>query len=429
MKLKLVLSIFLTLIYVVGNSQIKTIYYNQYNPKFEPQLTITDEKIYILSSNGVYLKNINDLNSSTDWNSIFNGIAVIDLVISDKNILATADKFYTNNNLLFKSENNGSTFITYSPNEFSLPVDKNDSDYEYYLNFQKVLQLDYVENSNTLIAIDNYGVYRSEDFSKSWIPISDHYIDSYLHSSLKCSPHNSNIIIYGFDTMLTSIENGKFKYTTDNGAIWNEIGTNFLNATGIAFHPSDPNIIVLAGGNVVKSSDGGHSWDEMINDIHSYDQGGIDDITFDLREGNRLFGTSQGKGMMYSDDFGKTWNEYYPIPTENSKIADFEQYGSKLYILMADYTLYELDLELIDSAVEEVAEDSLSLTISADTLQFSSASEIEQVEIYSADGMLLHSAESNANDGNIDISALSAGVHIAVFTTSDGQTISKKIIK
>lgn len=94
---------------------------------------------------------------------------------------------------------------------------------------------------------------------------------------------------------------------------------------------------------------------------------------------------------------------------------------------MADYTLYELDLELIDSAVEEVAEDSLSLTISADTLQFSSASEIAQVEIYSADGMLLHSAESNANDGNIDISALSAGVHIAVFTTSDGQTISKKI--
>ncbi len=418
---------FITLILCIttlfsGYSQISTINLKEYTGNFRPQIKIIDSKIYITLKNGLYSKNLIDITDKRKlWETNFKGIALNDFCINEQDIIATADQFYLNKNLIIYSEDLGKSINISTPKDIYPSIDVEGIKYEQNIGVLSQNSL----NKNEIFANGWYSLYKSVDFGKSWEQILDWYdIKSIAHSPLQ----NGTIII-GHNLFTDCDNNSSYMISFDSGNSWKNTQSIFLSATGIAFHPSDPNIIVLAGGNVVKSSDGGHSWDEMINDIHSYDQGGIDDITFDLREGNRLFGTSQGKGMMYSDDFGKTWNEYYPIPTENSKIADFEQYGSKLYILMADYTLYELDLELIDSAVEEVAEDSLSLTISADTLQFSSASEIEQVEIYSADGMLLHSAESNANDGNIDISALSAGVHIAVFTTSDGQTISKKIIK
>lgn len=426
MRIKIILSIIWSCLYLSAFSQIQSIEFNQYQYQiFKPQIKIAEDNLFLTTPSGVYYKSLSDITSNENvWKYLLGGIAVNDIIINGNNILASADKFYTSGNVFLLSVDSGKNFENFTPEEFSKYFLPDEKYVDLYSNRQTVYKLDYSSSNNKLVAWDSYGIYQSADFGKTWNKISDTHALPPL--SIKYNPHNDNMIIFGFESEEESLDNAYFILSSDNGKSWNYIPKSFYDATSIAFHSTNSDLIVLAGGNVVKSSDGGITWEEM--HTSDYENDYIDYLSFDTRGSDRLYGTSKGKGMMYSDDFGKTWEEYYSIPTDNSKIADFEQYGSKLYILMSDYTLYELDLELIDSAVEEVTEDSLYLTICANALQFSSDSEIARVEIYRADGMLLHSVENNAKAGNIDISALSEGVHIAVFTTSDGHTISKKII-
>jgi len=100
---------------------------------------------------------------------------------------------------------------------------------------------------------------------------------------------------------------GIFK-TTDGGESWFPIneGLGNLNATSLAIHPSDPNIL-FAGtrDGAYRSLDGGGHWEplEALNSLCSC----VTRFTIDPYDGNIIYAYGRGEGLFKSTDGGESW--------------------------------------------------------------------------------------------------------------------------
>ena len=79
---------------------------------------------------------------------------------------------------------------------------------------------------------------------------------------------------------------------------------------GVAFCPTDPNIIVFGGdmGAMYRTEDGGGHWTIVGGPSgHQPSTGGVWDVRFDLKHPNIVW--SAGQGVYRSVDYGKTWQD------------------------------------------------------------------------------------------------------------------------
>ena len=137
------------------------------------------------------------------------------------------------------------------------------------------------------------------------------------------------------------------------------------------------------------------------------------------------------KSICYSDDFGATWVELCEISLgEEDYVIDFVQHDNKIYTYSKNYKVHQIDLELLESSVEEVAIDNgtVSVSVVGNSLQINSKTPISMVEIYNISGVKLHSSEM-LEGAVVDISALTKGTYVARLYASNGNSVSIKFNK
>jgi photosystem II stability/assembly factor-like uncharacterized protein len=183
------------------------------------------------------------------------------------------------------------------------------------------------------IAQVNGGVWKSDDYGRTWTPIFDHESTQSI-GAIAIAPSNPNIIYVGSGEGLhrpdLSVGNGIYK-STDAGKTWTHLGLrDGLQIPALAIDPRDPNKVFAAvlghpyGPNeergLFRSSDGGQTWQKV---IYKNENTGASDVEIDLsnpdviyasmweaREGpwednNEVNGT--GGGLFKSTDGGNTW--------------------------------------------------------------------------------------------------------------------------
>jgi photosystem II stability/assembly factor-like uncharacterized protein len=198
----------------------------------------------------------------------------------------------------------------------------------------------------------NGGVWKSDDYGRTWIPIFDREPSQSI-GAIAVAPSNPNIIYVasgeGLHRPDLSVGNGIYK-STDAGKTWTHLGLrDGLQIPALAIDPRDPNRVFAAvlghpyGPNeergLFRSTDGGQTWQKV---IYKDENTGASDVEIDpsnpdviyasmweAREGpwednNEVNGT--GGGLFKSTDGGSTWN-----PLTNGLPKDLAQ----IYVAIA----------------------------------------------------------------------------------------------
>jgi photosystem II stability/assembly factor-like uncharacterized protein len=198
----------------------------------------------------------------------------------------------------------------------------------------------------------NGGVWKSDDYGRTWTPIFDHESTQSI-GAIAVASSNPNIIYVasgeGLHRPDLSVGNGIYK-STDAGKTWTHLGLrDGFQIPALAVDPRDPNRVFAAvlghpyGPNeergLFRSTDGGQTWEKS---IYKNENTGASDVEIDpsnpdviyasmweVREGpwednNEVNGT--GGGLFKSTDGGNTWH-----PLTNGLPKDLAQ----IYVAIA----------------------------------------------------------------------------------------------
>ena len=180
----------------------------------------------------------------------------------------------------------------------------------------------------------NGGVWKSDDFGRTWNPIFDHESSQSI-GAIAVAPSDPNVVYVGSGEGLhrpdLSVGNGIYK-STDAGKTWTHLGlTDGQQIPALAIDPRDPNRVFAAvlghpygpseERGLYRSTDGGQNWQRM---IAKDENTGCSDVEIDssnpdvlyasmweVREGpwedgNEFNGA--GGGLFKSTDGGNTWH-------------------------------------------------------------------------------------------------------------------------
>jgi photosystem II stability/assembly factor-like uncharacterized protein len=182
----------------------------------------------------------------------------------------------------------------------------------------------------------NGGVWKSDDYGRTWTPIFDHESTQSI-GAIAVAPSNPDTIYVasgeGLHRPDLSIGNGIYK-STDAGKTWTHLGLrDGFQIPALAIDPRDPNRVFAAvlghpygpseERGLFRSTDGGQTWQKVINKDENT---GASDVEIDpsnpdtiyasmweAREGpwedGNLF-NGNGGGLFKSSDGGTTW---YPL--------------------------------------------------------------------------------------------------------------------
>jgi photosystem II stability/assembly factor-like uncharacterized protein len=197
------------------------------------------------------------------------------------------------------------------------------------------------------VAQVNGGVWKSDDYGRTWNPIFDHEPTQSI-GALAVAPSDPNIIYVGSGEGLhrpdLSVGNGIYK-STDAGKTWTHLGLrDGQQIPALAVDPRDPNRVFAAvlghpygpseERGIYRSTDGGQNWQRVI--AKDENTGGSDveidpsnpDVVYasmwEVREGpwedgNEVNGT--GGGLFKSTDGGSTWQALtHGLPQDLSQI-------------------------------------------------------------------------------------------------------------
>jgi photosystem II stability/assembly factor-like uncharacterized protein len=210
----------------------------------------------------------------------------------------------------------------------------------------------------------NGGVWKSDDYGRTWNPIFDHE-DTQSIGAIAVASSDPNMIYVasgeGLHRPDLSIGNGIYK-STDAGKSWTHLGLrDGFQIPAIAVDPRDPNRVFAAvlghpyGPNVerglYRSTDGGKSWQRA---IYKDENTGASDVEIDAsnpdviyaslwevregpwEDGNEVNGT--GGGLFKSTDGGNTWTQLSSgLPKDLSQIyvAIAPSNSNRLYATVA----------------------------------------------------------------------------------------------
>ncbi len=122
------------------------------------------------------------------------------------------------------------------------------------------------------------GVWKTEDYGNTWVPISDGYFETGSIGSIRVAPSDADIVYVGTgsDGIRSNVIVGRGVYrSTDAGATWEHAGLREMGQIGaVEVHPANPDVAYAAAlGNpwaksdergVYRTRDGGRSWDQVL---------------------------------------------------------------------------------------------------------------------------------------------------------------------
>jgi hypothetical protein len=392
---------------------------------YRPKLKLLDDTLYVCSNTGIYRKN---LRQNTDWELYaFDNIPIIEFCKERNNLLAISPGTKDGtDSLMFLSEDNGRTFKNYTSSHFF-----EEGNYNYP---HRIIQNP--QNPNSLLLYHScYGLSKSENFGNSWQNLNDRSgMQNWLASF---HPLDTTTIFYTGETAYLA---GFIYKSIDNGLTWSQYihpgGDNCIHH--IAFHPTDPHILVYSGELTMgKSTDKGETW--AVTDL--YDTGMyFYKVLFDENNPANLYASGVNRKFLHdneiilvyrSTDVGNSWHLAYSenLNMDCGGVLDMVKYENKLIFYTYNCGLFELDLNTIPLSIRTIdnKEDiSIYPNPVQNTLYFNTEANIERIEIIDAMGRVIQKTIVLGNEKTVDVSKLNNGIYFAFFHAK-GQKITKKI--
>jgi photosystem II stability/assembly factor-like uncharacterized protein len=188
------------------------------------------------------------------------------------------------------------------------------------------------------------GVYKSTNGGQSWThkskglghPKNMHCLRVRIH------PRSNNLycLVTGFRRGSAFDVPGGLWRSTDGGESWSDLTATLKPPwpTGFAVHPTDEKVLYLStasapqkeqGGGVFKSSDGGATWQHVIQNAEfaqwtdpPYVHGMM--VTLHPDDPNLVYFGAEGHGLWYSTNAGATWQVYREFPFRNVNNVSFD---------------------------------------------------------------------------------------------------------
>jgi len=185
-------------------------------------------------------------------------------------------------------------------------------------------------------------IYRSEDGGMTWVSQLDPTLDLPGMSvlSLAVNPFNSDLAFFGLET-------GGILKTEDGGASWQKL-SNFKaeKVYGLALDPTDPRIIYASGvwqkrGKIYKSLNSGDSWKELYTEAAEGPL--VISLAIDKNNPLIIYATNSENGVLQSINGGTTWKNIFrpSVPITNIIIAQND--SKKIYLLGENKIFRSLD--------------------------------------------------------------------------------------
>jgi hypothetical protein len=334
-----------------------------------PKLKLLDDNLYVCTQTGIYKKN---LQSNADWELYaFENMPVIEFVKNGDKLLAITMysakdpqgndyvKWGTEN-LLLLSTDNGQTFIDFTSQHFI--ENGNNTIFRIAQN---------PENPNSIIALHaRLGISKTFDFGENWGLL----IGSILRPlELVFHSLDTTIFFHTGESMNFQGTIWKFSDNGDGTVTWKvyvqPTGSNCVH--NIAFHPTNPDILVYGGeGFFGKSIDKGETW----NALDYWNTGMYFYKTlFDERAPDTLYSTGfHGSGAPTKDtiyvyrstDMGDSWQlfhkeyvgEIHGEYLENCGfVIDMVKYKNKLFFYSLGGGLLKLQLDSTETYLISVS--------------------------------------------------------------------------
>ena len=392
----------------------------------KPKLKLLDNTLYVCSPTGIYKKNLQD---DSDWELYaFENISIKDFVKNGDKLLAIKQYDlsqyieYNLDSLLLFSNDNGLTFTNFT------------SPYFLELGGNCLFRITQnPENPNSILAFDyNLGVSKSDDFGMSW-KFHTSAAFRYQYWDIAFHPLDTTTI---FCTGESMIFYALFLKSSDNGKTLSSYRLNNNCFHSIAFHPTNPDILVLGGEYIFgKSTDKGETWNILPGgNMYFYK------VLFDEENPTILYSSGVTRNpddrtndtifIYRSTDMGDTWHLWYSeyIGEGGGYVFDMVKYKNKLIFYTVGYGLLELDLGT-SSNIPVFTQPLLTVFPNPvqDILHFETDAVINSVEIFDLNGRILQKTSIFNNERQIAISQLNQGIYFAVFNTKE-LSIVKKIV-
>ena len=175
-----------------------------------PETQIIDNYLYVPTINGIYRKNLNNLNT-IDWELYaFEGIPIIDFIKNNDTIMA-ATAVWSDKELLLLSTDNALTYEDYTPASFPYIENKG--------RILRIAQNPHNRNTFAFMHLGQGGVSLSTNFGLDWMP-QNTSIGGYQDWFIDFNPNDTTNIFHTGELIFFS---SYINATYDNGALWSTI--------------------------------------------------------------------------------------------------------------------------------------------------------------------------------------------------------------
>lgn len=395
--------------------------------QYYPKLQIMNDTLFVSSNTGIYMK---DLIHNSGWELYaFEGSPIVEFIRNGNELLANSmgDRNGQDRLLLF-SDDNGKTCADYTTALFLENHGRGRLLFRITQNPQ---------NPNSLLTLTaGEGVFKSEDFGKNWTSMYPYSL-GYDITFISYHPLDTAAIFYSGETPFMS---GQIYSSYNSGVTWTNYeipgGDNCVHQ--IAFHPTNPDIMVFGGEGVFgKSTDKGKTW-EIKNHWNDPNCLYFIKVLFDEENPDILYSSgyssySTRKDTIYvyrSTDTGDTWSLAYKeyLGVDCGIIIDMVKYKNKLIFYSRDCGLFELDVNTIPLSIQTVdinPDVNIYPNPVRNTLYFNTKANIERIEMIDTTGRIIQKTVPE-NNSTVNVSRLGKGICFAVFHVN-GQKIIKKL--
>ncbi len=195
------------------------------------------------------------------------------------------------------------------------------------------------ENTDELVsAVYGQGIAFTSDGGNNWIMKNNGLPIGLGRISVQYAPSNPNILYALMEVSTSSGIIAEIYKTTNKGTLWirsYQGNVSFFNNQGfynnfIQVHPTDPNIVLAGGIHLWKTSNGGISWNMVMDLQNGQGQIHVDQhcAAFNPKNPNQVYIGNDG-GMYYSTNAGNTWfninnnlpiTQFYAMAIDLSKV-------------------------------------------------------------------------------------------------------------